>query len=362
MTGWKGGVHTKLEEHLNHALQRIICIIHHAELPFGKILGFYDGPTSVPESFKGLIGHQFTDEVWKLPVVDFVPLDNPALLSLIKTLPDKVFQSLNQDHQYLIKLLESVLTGQLSEQCQNMKIGAITQARFTNTQSGVLRLYVSSEEPSYALQRIVNFIVFVYAPVFLASKHFNKVEEGPKLLVKEIQAVRIHCTPEEANIVNPCIQQNGFYGHPENVLLSLLSSENPDDRKYAVSLIKTIRGNMRDKAKKSKRKVRSFRVPELNFEATSLYNLVVTPLEDASTEPPVTIGMSEEQLDDFQLRPLNLNLPCSTVAVERAVKTTTAASKVSSDPVLQDGYSFMAKSAIERNSISTRNTKKFVSK
>ena len=208
----------------------------------------------------------------------------------------------------------------------------------------------------------MNYIVFVYSPVFLASKHFNKVEEGPKLLVQEIQAVRINCTSEEAEIVNPCIQQNGFYGHHENVLLSLLSSDNPDDRKYSVNLIKNIRGKMTDKVKKTKRKVRSFKVPELNFQATSLYNLTVTPLKDASTEPPVTIGMSQEQLDDLVLNPLHLDLPCSTVAVERAVKITTAASKVSSDPVLQDGYSFMARAAVEKNSISTRNTKKFVIK
>ena len=114
MTGWKSGAHAKLEEHLNHALQRIICIIHHAELPFGKILAFHDGPTSGPETFKGPIGQQVTDEVWKLPTVDFVPLNNPALLNLIQTLPEIVFDSLNKDHQYLIRLLEPVLTGQWS--------------------------------------------------------------------------------------------------------------------------------------------------------------------------------------------------------------------------------------------------------
>ena len=69
--------------------------------------------------------------------------------------------------------------------------------------------------------------------------------------------------------------------------------------------------------------------------------------------------MSLEKLDDLVLNPLHLELPCSTVAIERAVKTTIAASKVSSDPVLKDGYSFMAKDAVEKNSISIRNTMKF---
>ena len=71
----------------------------------------------------------------------------------------------------------------------------------------------------------------------------------------------------------------------------------PDDRKFVVSLIKDIRGKMRNQAQKSKVKVRSFRVQELYIEATSHYNLAVTPLEDASIEPPITIGMSKKQLN-----------------------------------------------------------------
>ena len=127
--------------------------------------------------------------MWKLPIVDFVPLNNSSLLKhcLILFLP------LQTKTISRIRLLEAVLVGQLSP-----KIGAITQARSTNTQSGVLRLYVSTEEPSYPLQRIVNYILFVYASVFLASKHFNKVEEGLMFLVQEIQAVKINCTSEEA--------------------------------------------------------------------------------------------------------------------------------------------------------------------
>ena len=42
------------------------------------------------------------------------------------------------------------------------------------------RLYMSEKKPSLSLARIVNFIVFVYAPVFLAIKHKSRVQERPR--------------------------------------------------------------------------------------------------------------------------------------------------------------------------------------
>ena len=47
-------------------------------------------------------------------------------------------------------------------------------------------------------------------------------------------------------------------------------------------------------------------------------------------------------------------------AVERGVKPTTAASKVSADPVMLDGFSFMAKSAISKRNIAYRDRKSFI--
>ena len=278
MTGWKSGTITELEELLGYPLQRLICFIHHAELPFGKVFVHYDGPTTGPSSFSGPIGQVITSDVWKLPVVEFSPFNNPALLGVIENLPDDVFKTLNKDHQNFIKLIEAVLTGTITSQWENMKIGAISHARWTNTQSAVLRFYVSTKEPSFELQRIVSFIVYIYAPVFLAVKHFNRAEEAPKLLVPEIMAVQLHCTQEETEIVNSCIQTNGFFAHHENVLFAFLSSEDSDDRKFAVNLIKNLRMNPK-KNNKSKKQVRSFKVPKLNFNATSVYNLTHDPLE-----------------------------------------------------------------------------------
>ena len=103
-------------------------------------------------------------------------------------------------------------------------------------------------------------------------------------------------------------------------------------------------------------KVRTFKVPEnINFKAESLLEL--TNLSLLKTEPPLTIQMTDDQLNDILIHPLKLGLPSSTVAVERGVKMTTEAAKHTSDPLLQDGLSFQKMSARTKNSLSNRNKK-----
>ena len=140
-----------------------------------------------------------------------------------------------------------------------MKSGNVVKSRWTNTQSRCCRAYLSTMDPTFQMQRLVYFIVNVYAPLFLKAKHFNRAEEGPKLLVEELQAVKLHCPPAEQSVVQTCIQRNGSYGHPENVLYALLSSQLPDDRLYAVEQIKRIR-NLTVKKRSTKKKIRAFKV------------------------------------------------------------------------------------------------------
>ena len=113
MTGWKIGACAMLEEELKTPLHRFVCFLHHLELPFGKAFEFYDGPTNGPESFSGPIGKTIMTDIWKLPVVNFAVIENQALLSDIKSLPKEVFGTFNKDHQYIIRMVEAILTSSL---------------------------------------------------------------------------------------------------------------------------------------------------------------------------------------------------------------------------------------------------------
>ena len=67
-------------------------------------------------------------------------------------------------------------------------------------------------------------------------------------------------------------------------------------------------------------------IPDIDFAATTLYGLA--SLERADTEQPVTQHLTDQELQTLLPQPLELDLPLSTVAVERAVKAATAAARV----------------------------------
>ena len=55
--------------------------------------------------------------------------------------------------------------------------------------------------------------------------------------------------------------------------------------------------------------------------------------------------------------PLSLHLPSSTVSIERGVKATTEAVKVTADKNMQDGITFQKMAARKRNAYKDRNKK-----
>ena len=87
-------------------------------------------------------------------------------------------------------------------------------------------------------------------------------------------------------------------------------------------------------------------MPKINFDVTSLYELADLGL--ANTEPPLTQSLTEN-ITRLLEEPLSIELPLSTVAVERAVKDITAAARVCTDPAEQDGVTMQAIAARARH-------------
>ena len=149
---------------------------------------------------------------------------------------------------------------------------------------------------------------------------------------------------------------NGQYSHPENVLVGMMASVNVEDRKKAIGTVFQVRerGPQLWSTPSGQRPFKPDHY-KVNPGATSLLNLNMIPLEQCATEPPVTLSFTAKELMDIESVPLKLDLQLGSVAVERAVKLTTAASKVCADPVEQDGLSLQAVSARKRNPLKFMN-------
>ena len=109
-----------------------------------------------------------------------------------------------------------------------------------NTESRQLRVYVSTDSPTFAQRRLASFVVLIYVPTLLEIVQRNLVLEGPRHLLSLVMRIRLYCTEEEVNLLEPHLNFNGYFGQHEVVLASLLGSQDKDERSEALEIVKRV--------------------------------------------------------------------------------------------------------------------------
>ncbi len=157
--------------------------------------------------------------------------------------------------------------------------------------------------------------------------------DGPLNLFKTVVLSR-YLPKNLKEIVDPVIQRNGFFGHPENVLLAMVADERKEIRELAYNRILQCRSSTSG--------LRKFEVPDFNFNAANYVELL--NWEDITiTEPPLLRELSIDELRLIIESTSNSSIkyikkfPCHTQAVERTVKLVSETSMVVADPVKRDG-------------------------
>ena len=153
-----------------------------------------------------------------------------------------------------------------------------------------MRYYVGCSEPSNKLQQIVEFVMKGYFQMWFTIKSKPSCTEGARHLWQTIHLLR-YASSEIKAIVYPVIQRNGFFGHPENLLLSMISDSRPHVRKLGLLRIMKARSLI-------KANIRQFSIPEINFEATDYIELIDWQ-KCKLTEPPITTCISDEFLTEM---------------------------------------------------------------
>ena len=118
----------------------------------------------------------------------------------------------------------------------------------------------------------------------------------------------------------------------------MLHSVNQAERLQGVNIILNLR-KLKQKRVLSRMGVRVVkrRHCRINPQADCLANLNIHHVEKAKTEPPCTRGLTDKELMEVVESPLDLKLPITSVAVERAVKDTTRAVKMVSSSLEANG-------------------------
>ena len=183
------------------------------------------------------------------------------------------------------------------------------------------------------LRLLVKFCVESYFKLFFDIKVRDGLKDAPNHIITQLRI--LGTLPSAINeIVTPYIKLGAWYAHPESVLLSLLASENPEDRYFAVTSIL----RHREMADKGDMTVRPFRVPDIILEAHTLSELVSWK-KTGILEPVFTCSMTKNEIEYIKEVPLTLPpVKIHTQSTERAVKIVTEAAKAVVGCQARDGY------------------------
>ncbi|CAG9791202.1 unnamed protein product [Diatraea saccharalis] len=324
-TGKFSGVIRLFEKRLQRPLQWIVCMLHLNELPLRHLFDYMDGKTSGPSTYNGPIG-KLLDKSETRAVVEFESI--PGQLPTLKP------ENLSTDQKYLYEITLAVVTGSCSDDLVNKSPGKMSHARWLTKANRILRLYISSPKPSTNLIILAQYIVKVYAPVWFQIKTHSSCKDGSRHLWKLIESSRfLSCALK--SIIDPVIQRNAYFAHPENLLLAMLTDEEKHIRELAARRILKARNSP------SMGKLpRTFEVPKLNFDAKCYIDLI--NWQETNFDPPILRNQTNDELIQIidkngDERMLFIRLPCHTQAVERSVKIVTEAAMSACDKKTRDG-------------------------
>ena len=130
------------------------------------------------------------------------------------------------------------------------------------------------------------------------------------------------------------IRSGAWFAHSEPLLLTLLASNDKDERSFAVETISKLREG-RDRGQKDPRPRRT---PNLNIEATKPRDLIDWNIETI-LEPIFTCDLTLDELKRFKEVPFQAPYyPNHTQSTERAVKQVTEAAGSVCGQIKRDGY------------------------
>lgn len=185
-------------------------------------------------------------------------------------------------------MTQAISFGYVDEGLLKRQPGKMVHSRWLTTANRILRLYVSSKNPSTNLCIITEFVMRVYAPIWIKIKQKPSCIIGPKHLLNMIKMSR-YMSNNELKIIDPVIQRNAYFGHPENVLLTMLF----DKRPYSDLALRMI---ISARELYPIIQIRTFKIPKLNFSADDYVDLIDWTNVEV-TEPPLIRDLT---MDDLQ--------------------------------------------------------------
>ena len=238
-SGCEGGRVAILEKKNFFNLHTISSSLHHNEKPFRALFKNIDGCTKGPTAFSGPLGKLWSKDCHGLSQISFSTISSP-LDSILKI--DEIYD-LSCDRRLLYEYAVGISRGKVDSRYAPGKICPLNQARWLTLAIRLTCLWTRGAYPQWfttKLHSLINFIINVYATCWFEIKRNNKFHIKQRHIFNMIQ--RIKDQPHEIQqIALRNIPGNTFCLPPENLLYSMVKSEEVEVREEALKRILAIR-------------------------------------------------------------------------------------------------------------------------
>ena len=326
-TGYKTGLVVSLEKEIGRRVHLIGCALHQNELPWKHVFSALDGTTKGPQTLSGPVGKLLQENLEDKPQVKFTPIT--SRIEELK-ISDDVIKDLSTDQRLLLEYVKGISAGQVDPKWAAWKIGQYHSARWITMSVRILSVYIRglySDDLKEKMYWLVCFIVQVYAVSWFRIKMDNSFKNQPMYIFEMIQDIKMQESQAVRKVALDNLQNNAFGLVPENMLFSMIASENAELRNKAISRILKMRdlnqGEQPALIESDKR------IPAINYEAVDWSTLVDLDSIKGNFEPPLTQDISSVDLREAFDTSSALQfpaLPAHSQSVERAVKLVSEAS------------------------------------
>lgn len=199
--------------------------------------------------------------------------------------------NLRGDQRYLFDMVMAIQNGIVPDKLAKKRGHKVHKARWLNTASTILRIYVSYSDPPQQLKQMVEYIMKVYAPFWFAVKLNPLAIHGSRYIFKFIKWTR-EMSKDVQDVARETLKQNGFFCHPENILLAMITDEDAAVREEGYKKIFEARN-------KPVGQIRSLRVPHIRYECDSYIDMIQWESLEI-TSPPCLHFHPNEYLAEYR--------------------------------------------------------------
>lgn len=232
---------------------------------------------------------------------------------------------LSTDANYLFKMTHAISNGVVPADLAHIKPGPIVHSRWLTRANRLLRLYVTTNNPSKNLIILATYIMKVYAPMHFNVKYYGSVVSASVLFYNFIRWTQ-YLETNLREVVNNVIKDNSYFAHSENILLAMLFDDKKEVRNNAIKKILYYRNNLDDPIH-----LRVYHKPIINFNCTDYVNMINLNNDDILSEPPFTRSIPYDHLEqylDYNEQPLpDPKIPLHIQGTERHVLLLASVSK-----------------------------------